>query len=138
MNSRPTSVTYAAWFVIVVNILGVFGMAYGFESQEVWDAMALNLLPVVVQRSLIMFTLGISILCGFMMLDGRPWARKLYIGFNGVSLLIQLVSAADKLMLLPAILIFGALVYFLLRPQANDFFAGKFEPEEAADETGEE
>ena len=125
MNNRPQSVTLVAWFIIAVNILGVLGMAYSFESQEAWDAMAQNMLPVVVQRSLIMFTLGISILCGFMMLDGRPWARKLYIGFNGASLLIQLVSAADKLMLLPALVIFAALVFFLLRPAANTYFSGQ-------------
>lgn len=128
MNPRPTSITVIGWYIIIVNILGVLAMAYSFESQDAWDAMAQNALPVVVQRSLIMFTLGISILCGFMMLEGRNWSRKLYIGFTGVSLLIQLVSAADKLMLLPAVVIFAILVYFFTRPAANSYFSGKVPP----------
>lgn len=123
MKSRPARITAVSWFIIVTNLLAVLSMAYFFESQENWDMMAVNMLPVVVQRSLIMFSLGISILCGFMMLEGANWARWLYIIWNGAHFAIQLVSTLDKLMLVPGLVVFGVLVALLLSRPANQFFA---------------
>jgi hypothetical protein len=123
MNKRPKSVTFISWFFIVT---GVFSLLTSFTSMNnplVLELMAKSPLPVPAQFAMMYVGLAISITSGIFMLRGANWARFLYIIWSAIGFLIGLATSPAKLMLIPGIIVYGIIVFFLLRPNANAFFS---------------
>jgi hypothetical protein len=89
----------------------------------VLELMAKSPLPVPVQFAMMYVGRAISITSGIFMLRGENWARFLYIILGAIGFLIGLATSPVKLMLIPGIIIYGIIVFFLLRPNANAFFS---------------
>lgn len=123
MNKRPASVTFISWFFIVT---GAFSLLTSFTSMNnplVLELMAKSPLPVPAQFVMMYVGLAISITSGIFMLRGANWARFLYIIWGAIGLLIGLATSPAKLMLIPGIIVYGIIVFFLLRPNADAFFS---------------
>ena len=58
-----------------------------------------------------------------MMLYRQNWARQLYVGWSILSIIIGLTTSPIKIMMLPGVVVFAIIAFFLFRPAANKYFA---------------
>jgi hypothetical protein len=87
------------------------------------DLMNKSPIPIPIQYVMLCVGLVISIVAGISMLRGKAWARLLYVAWSSIGFVTSLATSPVKLPLLPGIVVFGVMVFFLYRPRANEFFS---------------
>ena len=122
MKKRPTSVTVIAWILLVTSAVSLLTSTMAINNPMAQELMAKSPIPVPLQYVMLYLGLTISILCAIFMLRAANWARLLYIGWNGIELLVLLLTSPVKPMLIPGILMYAVFVFFLLRPKASAYF----------------
>jgi len=86
--------------------------------------MSQGALPVGVQVAMTYVGLAITIVCAIAMLKGQNWGRMLYVVWGAIGFVITFVTSPMRAAMLPGLVVFAVIVYFLFRPAANAFFAG--------------
>jgi hypothetical protein len=126
MKERPTSVTVIAWILIVMGALSLITSAHTYtlmkQNPMALDLLRKSMLPVSVQIVIMFISILIDTISGIAMLKGHNWARLLYIISYIVRLTISLFTSPVKLMIIPGIVLFLVVAFFLFRPKANEFF----------------
>ncbi|MBI5191137.1 MAG: hypothetical protein HZA22_10725 [Nitrospirae bacterium] len=122
MTKRPLAVTIISWFLIVGGVISVFSISFSLNNPIARDMMSKSLLPLPVQVAMVYVGVVIGITSGVAMLKCRKWGRTLYVSWSALGFLVSLVTSPLRLMLIPSILVFGIMVYFLFRPDANEYF----------------
>lgn len=123
MDKRPKSVTFISWFYIVAGAFSLLTSVTSMNNPLVLELMAKSPIPISAQFAMMYVGLAVSITSGIFMLRGANWARFLYIIWGAISFLIGLATSPAKLMLVPGIIVYGIVVFFLLRPNTNAFFS---------------
>jgi hypothetical protein len=59
------------------------------------------------------------------MLKGFNWGRLLYVGWSVIGIVISMLTSPLKTMMLPSLVVFALIVFFLFRPKANAYFLKK-------------
>jgi hypothetical protein len=70
----------------------------------------------------------VFLISGICILKRQNWARFLYLIYGIIGLIKFLIYFASKPLtpiIIPIIIIFWIVVFFLFRPKANDYFAGR-------------
>lgn len=130
MKNRPLSVTIICWFIMISNaisilpLMGVFGSEYNALTEEI---MSQSPMPVVVQKGFAFTGIAISIICGFYMLQAHNWARMLFVAASVVGLIVGFINAPLKSVLIPGVVLFGVMTYFLYRPNTREYFSNSFD-----------
>jgi cytochrome b561 len=91
--------------------------------------MAMSPLPVSLQYVMLYAGLWIVIVSGIFMLQGKNWARFLYVIWCSIGAVVEIITSPMKAAMVPGLVVFAIIVFFLFRPKANAYFA----PREAAD-----
>jgi hypothetical protein len=117
-QKRPLSLIIISWLFIV---LGLVSFIYGFLPQaqtapHAGDSHFFDTWLVPVIRALASVS-GIFILCGF------NWARWLLVAWMAFHIAISLLHSLGAFLM--HCVIFGAIGWFLFRPQASAFFKGR-------------
>lgn len=124
MNKRPKSITFISWFFIVSGIFSLLSIFTSMNNPLVLELMAKSLISIPVQFAMMYIGLAISVTSGIFMLRGANWARFLYIISTPFGFAISLATSPAKLLILPGLIVYCIIVFFLLRPKANAFFNG--------------
>lgn len=122
MNKRPTPITIIAWFLIAIGGISIISTTAMINNPQVIELMQKSPLPASVQYALNYIGLSIMMVSGYGMLKGFNWARLLYVIWTIISFVIGFATSPMKAMMLPGLVIFGIIVFFLYRPQATAFF----------------
>ena len=125
MNARPLSITVIAWIIIVSSAMSLVSTLFLINNPTAQELMAQSALPLPVQYAMIFVGLLVGIVCGVFMLKGANWARLLYVGWGILGFAISFITTPGKLTMLPGIIFFAIVVFFLFRPKANAFFSGR-------------
>lgn len=123
MKNRPISIAIISWFLIVTAFISLVASVWAYGNPDVVKMMEMNVLPVSVQYTLTAVGVVLSILCGVLMLKARQSGRTVYVGWTLLSLAIGLFTAPAKMMLLPGLIFFLIIAFFLFRPKANEYFS---------------
>ena len=123
MSARPTSVTVISWILIVLAVLSLVTTTLMMENPQAQELMRKSPVPLSVQYALSYVNLAILLVCGIAMLKGRNWGRWLYVAGSAVGLLVGVVTSPVKAALIPGVVIFAVVTFFLFRPKANRYFA---------------
>jgi hypothetical protein len=125
MKIRPTSVTVISWILIAMGGISLITttMMLIIPNPRVQELMAQSPIPVPIQYVISYAGLAVMIISGLWMLKGQNWARLLYVIWSALGLVIGLATSPMKAMLIPGVLIYGVVVFFLFRPKANQFFS---------------
>jgi hypothetical protein len=123
-SGRPVSVTVIAWILLVTGGLSLVTSFFTMDNPQVRELMAKSPLPIPLQYVLMYLGLTISLVSGFAMLRGCDWGRKLYVGWSCVGFLIGFATSPMKFALMPGLVFFIVIVFFLFRPRANAYFTG--------------
>jgi hypothetical protein len=124
MKTRPTSVTVIAWILIVLGALSLVVSVFTIQNPMTQELMAKSPIPVSVQYLMLFAGLLISIVSGIFMLKGANWARMLYVIWGAIGFLVSLFTTPAKLMIIPGLVVYAIIVFFLFRPKASAYFAG--------------
>ena len=128
MKPRPTPVTVIAWLEIAGGGLGLIVTTFLLllNNPRVRDLMAHSPISAPVQHVLSYVLVVVMITSGVGMLKGQNWARLLYVIYNAINFLLGLATATSpvRVMLIPAVIIYGVIVFFLFRPKASQYFTG--------------
>jgi hypothetical protein len=124
MPSRPQSLTVVCWILIVLGPLAILPLFMGtMHDPHAVELMNKSPFPVSVQYALMCLGASVTSGSGVMMLYRQNWARLLYVGWSIVGIIIGLTTSPIKIMLLPGIVVFAVIAFFLFRPAANAYFA---------------
>ena len=124
MQSRPTSLTVVCWILIVLGPLAILPLFMGtMDDPHVVELMNKSPFSISVQYALMCLGALVTSGSGVMMLYRQNWARLLYVGWNILGIIIGLTTSPIKIMLLPGIVVFAIIAFFLFRPAANAYFA---------------
>ena len=122
MRERPKSVTIIAWILIVTGVFSLFTSLSSLNNPMVKELMSKSLLPIPLQYAIMYIGLAISFICGIGMLKGQGWARFLYVAWGAIGLLIGLITSPIKAALIPGLIVFVIIVFFLYRSSSNQYF----------------
>ncbi len=127
MRERPKSITVIAWFLIVTGASSVFTILISLNNPEIKELIVKELiakssLPIYLQYAMVFVGVAVTIANGIGMLKGQGWARLLYIVWGVFGFLVGLVASPMKAALIPGAVIFAIIVFFLYRPEANQYF----------------
>lgn len=122
MGERPKSITVIAWFLIVTGVISVFTSLTSLNNPMVKELMAKSPLPVSLQYAMMFVGLAVTIASGMGMLKGQGWARLLYVVWGVFGLLVGLVTSPMKAAMIPGLVVFAIIVFFLYRPASTQYF----------------
>ncbi|MGO8731792.1 MAG: hypothetical protein ACLQVM_03250 [Terriglobia bacterium] len=122
MKIRPTSVTVICWILIVLGGVSLITSTLMWNNPMTKELMARGSLPVPVQYAMMYVGILVLIASGLAMLKGQNWARLLYVIWNPVGFLIGLVTSPVKAAMIPSLVIYAVVVFFLFRPKVNQYF----------------
>lgn len=126
MRKRPLSVSIIAWILLIAGILSLITSLLTINNPNVKEMMENNPLPMSVQYTLIYAGMVILIACGIGMLKGKSWARILYVVWGVLNVGLNLATApAWSKMMIPGVVFLIIVIFFLFRPKANAYFAGR-------------
>jgi hypothetical protein len=92
------------------------------NNPMVKELMAKNPLPIPLQYLMLYLGLIVTIIAGFAMLQGHNWGRFLYVGWSAIGSVIGMVTSPMKPAMIPGLVVFAVIVFFLFRPKANAYF----------------
>jgi hypothetical protein len=125
MMKRPTSVSVIAWILIVMSGISLLTSTVSLNNPMARELMAKSLLPVPLQFVMLYVGLLITIVSGIAMLKGQNWARFLYVGWSAIGFVIGILTSPMKAAMIPGLVVFAVLTFFLFRPKPNEYFSTK-------------
>jgi hypothetical protein len=125
MKTRPTSVSIIAWFLIITGCISLVSttVMIMIGNPEINELMSKNLMPISLQYAIAYLGLAIMLVSGAYMLKGENWSRRLYVAWSIIGFAIGIVTSPMKMAMIPSLVLFLIIVFFLFRPKANDFFS---------------
>jgi len=117
MVKRPISITVIAWFFIASGIFLIFSAA------RLNTPMAKSPILVWVLYAMIYIGILAAVASGIGMLKKQNWARFLNVIWGAIGLLVPLFTTPLKMELIPGLLFYAIIVFFLFRPVANRYFS---------------
>lgn len=123
MKTRPRSVTVISWILIVLGVLGFVSTIAMQNDPTALELMGKSPISIPVQIALNYLGLVVTIVSGAVMLKGWNWGRLLYVGWSAISFMIGVITSPVKWALIPGLVIFLVLAFFLFRPKANEYFS---------------
>ncbi|MFL6622170.1 MAG: hypothetical protein ACJ8J7_07840 [Sulfurifustaceae bacterium] len=122
MKQRPTSITVVSWILIVLGAISLVTSTIALNNPQAVELMGRSAIPLSIQYVIMYVGIVITLVCGIMMLKGQGWARILYVVWSIVSFGVGLLTSPVKVAVVPGLVIFLIIAFFLFRPRANEYF----------------
>jgi hypothetical protein len=122
MNKRPTSITVIAWISIIMGGLFLIWITISLIKGLISPSQTSPLIEYA-----LMYAGALSYLVsGIAILRAQNWARFLFVIWQVIYFTIRMVRIPFTTSMIPAVFIFLITpAFFLFRPRANDYFAGR-------------
>ncbi len=124
MKERPTSITVIAWILIVMGVIALIASSISLNNPMTKDIMGRSPIPIPVQYVMMYAGLLVQLVSGIAMLKGQNWARFLYVIWSIIGLVVGFATSPMKTAIIPSVVIFLIIAFFLFRPAANEYFSG--------------
>jgi hypothetical protein len=126
MNDRPISIAVIACillFIAAFDLFGALATIFMVNLPAIQETIAKNSIPAPMDYLMTFTGAIILIVSGIFMLRGANWARLLYICWGAFNLVIALFTSPAKSTLIPGVVLYLIVVFFLLRPKASAYFS---------------
>ena len=124
MSVRPKAVTIISWLSIIMGALMLAASVFSSNNPVIKDAMSQSPVPLSLQYFLSYVGAAVSIVTGIMMLQGKNWARLLFVIWYIFSIVMSLATVPNKVSEIPAMVLAAVFFFFLFRPKVNEYFKG--------------
>jgi hypothetical protein len=125
MDERPKSITIISWYLIVSTGISLIVSQLSLRNPATRELMSKSSIPINVQIIVMYAGLLITLVSGIAMLKRQNWARFIYVGWRIITSIIIIATLPMKVLIIPSIIVFLIVVYFLFQPKANDYFKTK-------------
>ena len=125
MNERPTSITAVSWVLIILGGLSLVTTTAMINNPMVQEMMAKSSIPISVQYALSYVGLLVTIVSGVAILNGQNWARYLYVIWSFIGLVIGFATSPMKAALIPGLVVFLVIAFFLFHSNSTAFFVAE-------------
>jgi hypothetical protein len=126
MDKRPRTVTFIAWFSIVINIFALLStvwVANNFMTKIAMDfTLSRDPIPLQIHYWLIYFNILSSIGCGMGMLMGNNWARSIYAGLSIFWIVTGFLLPSSQSQAVPSAIVMSIALFLLYQPNATRYF----------------
>ncbi len=123
MKTRPTSVTVISWILIAMGAISLITTTAMINNPTVKELMGKSPFPIPVQFAMTYAGLLMTIVAGSGMLKGFNWARLLYVCWSAIGSIIAFATSPMKAAMIPGVVVFLVITFFLFRPKATAFFS---------------
>jgi hypothetical protein len=120
--NRPVSVAIIAWILVALGGISIVTTSLMLNNPTVTDIMSKSPIPIPIQYVIAYFGMLVMIVSGIGMLKGFNWARFLYVIWSIIGLAISIATSPMKAGMIPGVVFFVVVVFFLFRPAANRYF----------------
>ena len=122
MNQRPKSITVLCWILIIMGAISLVTSTVSFNNPITKELMAKSPIPVNIQYAMMYVGLLVTLLSGVAMLKRQNWARLLYVSWSIIGFIIGIATSPMKAAMVPGLIVFLVIIFFLFRPKANEYF----------------
>jgi len=122
MNQRPKSITVVCWILIITGGISLISSTFSLTNPVAQELMAKSSIPISIQYVIMYAGLIITLVCAIAMLKRQNWARLLYVVWSIIGFIIGIATSPMKVIMIPSIIIFLIVAFFLFRPKANEYF----------------
>lgn len=123
MKKRPLALTVIGWILIVMGIFSMFATSANLKNPKVIEYMSQSPLPLSLQYAILALGVMIMTISGLGILKGKNWARFLYGGWGLFSFLMSVVIGTMQASMIPGLILFLIIAYFLFRSDAHQYFS---------------
>lgn len=128
MNKRPLSITLICWYLIISETIYLISIPFSLNNPDVRKLMEASAMPLIMQYVMMGIGLFIIFSSSIAMLKGKNWARILYVTWSIIGFTLSVATAAVKTVIIPGIIIFLIIAFFLFRPKADEYFKTDLPP----------
>jgi hypothetical protein len=123
MKKRPLALTIIGWLLVMMGIVSMFATSANLKNPKVIEYMSRSPLPLSIQYAILALGVMVMTISGLGILKGKNWARFLYTGWGLGSFLMSLAIGTMQTSMIPGLIIFLIIAYFLFRHDANAYFS---------------
>lgn len=120
-SPQPMGVTVVAILLLIGALFSVLSIAFVYTSPTMRSYIYQTTSSVPLLVFLTLINAGLSITCGIGLLNGRNWARMLYIGFMPIFMLLAMTNGFVITMLV-SVVQYIIFVIVLMRPDVSEYF----------------
>jgi hypothetical protein len=123
VSTRPTSITVVAWILIVLGAISLITTLM-LNNPQVAEVMSKSPIPISAQYAMTYASLLVMLISGIAMLRQQNWGRWLYVIGTALGFLAGVLTSPMKEAMIPGLVVFAVVTFFLFRPKANAYFSG--------------
>jgi len=132
MIKRPLAISIIGCYLVCKGVLLLFLTSFSLKDPATMEAMAKSVFPLPVALFFLFAGLAMTLVSGISILKGMNWGRVLYTTWTAIGSVVSFLTVPTRAALVPGILIFLVVVFFLFSEKANHFFKkGVSEPDAA-------
>ena len=125
MEKRPVSLTIVGGLLIILALLGLYGVATMGSN-----AIALNMLkqmhvPLALEQGWGALGALVNLVCAYGILKGLPWSRVLYVFWGIIGIIVSFYISPMKAAVVVGLIILVVIAAFLWTNSANDWFSAR-------------
>lgn len=125
MEKRPLSLTIIAWFLIVVSLIGVYGVITMGSNPVAMKMLEQSHVPLMFQQVWGVINCIVTLICAYGILKGFPWSRVLYVGWSVIALVVGFFTSPMKVVLVLSVIFLVVIAAFLFSLRGNEWFAAR-------------
>jgi hypothetical protein len=125
MEKRPTSMTVIGILLIVLTLLGIYGLITAGTNPMMTKMLTQMHVSLPLYEAYGALGIVISLACAYGIFKGLPWSRVLYLAWGIVGLIVGLYVSPIKAALVLSLIILVVVCAFLWTNTANDWFSAR-------------
>jgi hypothetical protein len=125
MEKRPTSMTVIGILLIVLTLLGIYGLITAGTNPMMTKMLTQMHVSLPLYEAYGALGIVISLACAYGIFKGLPWSRVLYLAWGIVGLIVGLYISPIKAALVLSLIILVVVCGFLWTNTANDWFSAR-------------
>lgn len=125
MEKRPLSLTIIGWLLVLLSLLGIFGVITMGSNPIMMKALAQMHLSLAFERAWGGLGAVINLLCAYGILKGLPWSRVLYVAWGIIGVIVGFYISPMKAAVVLSLIILVVIAAFLWTNTANDWFSAR-------------
>lgn len=122
MRKTPGSIQIISAWLIFSGLVALLINMTNRSDPRVMEIMSRNPLPIWLQLAWVYLGALVSLISGIALLNGRNWARFLYLMWSGMTLVVSFLTSPVKLACVPGLIFFVVIAFFLFLPKAEAYF----------------
>jgi hypothetical protein len=125
MIKRPLSMTIIAWFLVVMSLIGLYGVVTMSSNPLMTKMLEQTHGSLLFQQVWGVIGCIVSLICAYGILKGQPWSRVLYVGWGLLGIVVGFFTSPMKSVILLSVLFLVVIGYFLFSLKGNEWFAAR-------------